>query len=262
MIIDFHVHCFPDGLAKKAVTSLSKVGGIAPWVDGSINDIKKSMKKAGINKSVILSIATKPEQADSISQWSEIIQDDSIIAFGSIHPESDNWKNELIRLKEMNIKGIKLHPEYQQFYVDDEKMFPIYQKAFELGFIIVFHTGIDLGLPGPCHCTPPMLKNMLKTFQGGKIVAAHMGGYQCWDKVEEYLAGEDIYFDTSYSIEEMGLDQFNRLLKNHGYKKILFGTDSPWSGQAEELKRFRSYGLPDDIQRAILGENAAKLLQI
>jgi len=93
------------------------------------------MKRAGISKSVVLSIATKPTQTENINNWSAEIQDEEIIAFGSIHPDYENWKAELFRIKNMGLKGIKFHPDYQKFFVDDKKMFPIYETAFGLGLI-------------------------------------------------------------------------------------------------------------------------------
>ncbi|WP_010681103.1 amidohydrolase family protein, partial [Acetivibrio cellulolyticus] len=126
---------------------LAKRAKIEARLDGTVNNIKESMKKAGIDKSVVLSIATKPSQTEKINTWSSCIQDDSIVAFGSVHPENENWKDELLRLKEMGIKGIKLHPDYQKFFVDDKKMYPIYELAVDLGLVILFHAGMDIGLP-------------------------------------------------------------------------------------------------------------------
>ena len=125
MIIDFHVHCFTDELAPKAVPQLEKCANITARLDGTVSSIKESMKKAFIDKSVVLSIATKPSQTEKINTWSSSIQDDSIIAFGSVHPENQNWRDELLRLKNMGIKGIKLHPDYQKFFVYDDKVYPV-----------------------------------------------------------------------------------------------------------------------------------------
>lgn len=262
MIVDFHVHCFPDMLAEKATEALAERARIPLWQHGTIGEIKISMKKAGINRSVILSIATRPQQTEKISQWSASIQDDDITAFGSIHPDYADWNNELVRMKEMGIKGIKMHPDYQEFFVDEKRIFPIYEKAFALGFIVVFHAGLDIGLPEPCHCTPERLRKVVRAFPGGRMVAAHMGGYRYWDDVEKYLAGEDIYFDTSYSLKEMDAGQLDRLILHHGYEKLLFATDSPWGGQAEEVSRFKSLGLPEKMENAILGGNAMRLLDL
>lgn len=262
MIIDFHVHCFADELASKAVPQLAKCAKINARLDGTIRSIKESMKKAGIDKSVVLSIATKPSQTEKINTWSSSIQDDSIIAFGSVHPENENWKDELLRLKEMGVRGIKLHPDYQKFFVDDKEIYPIYDLAAELGLVVLFHAGVDIGLPKPYHATPERLKRVIEAFPNGKFVAAHMGGYSYWDEVEKHLVGTGIYFDTSYSMRFMSTEQVRRIVNNHGYKKILFATDSPWGDQSEEVIKIQEFSFAPEVENAILGLNARELLKI
>lgn len=260
MVIDFHVHGFKDELAPRAIATLSEASGLQPSTDGTVSGIEASMKKANIDKSVVLSIATKPQQTQKITQWSSMIQSDSIIAFGSIHPDSDNWKNELSEICASGIKGIKFHPEYQKFFIDDPKIYPVYYRAAELGLIMIFHAGADVGFQPPYHCMPDRMKHMVRDFKGAKIVAAHMGGYDRWNEVEEYLVGEELYFDTSFSMPRLKEDQFMRMVKNHGYKRLLFGTDSPWGDQTEDLALIKNVKLPPEEMRAILGGNAAKLL--
>ncbi|NLK88243.1 MAG: amidohydrolase family protein [Clostridiaceae bacterium] len=260
MVIDFHVHCFPDDIARRATESLSKAADLPLMSDGTVAGMKASMKRAGIDKSLILNIATKPSQTRRITQWSSSIQDDEIMAFGSVHPDSPDWEDQLKDMKTAGLKGIKFHPEYQDFYVDDPKMYPIYEKAAELGFIIIFHAGGDLGMPEPYHCTPDRMRRALETMAGATIVAAHMGGFEYWDDVERYLVGEDIFFDTSFSLHEMSPEQFRRMLSEHGYHRLLFASDSPWGNQYTETERFRNMDLTDEVRNAIMGGNAARLL--
>jgi len=262
MVIDFHVHCFPDEIAQNAVKVLSQNAGIPAMVGATIGEIKRSMMNAGIDASVVLSIATKPSQTKKINDWSRAINIDNIIAFGSVHPEYEDWKDELDRIKEFGLKGIKFHPEYQEFYVDDKKMYPIYEYAIKLGLVIVFHAGVDLGMPTPYHCNPERLMKLTEDFKGGKIVAAHMGSFQYWDDVERYLIGKDIYFDTSFSLGIMSDEQAKRIIMNHGYEKILFATDSPWTSQEDQIEKIKRLGLGKEVEEAILGLNAKKLLGI
>ncbi|HEX2945122.1 MAG TPA: amidohydrolase family protein [Clostridia bacterium] len=260
MVIDFHVHCFADELAQRAVAALEEVGGIPARSDGTVSGIRSSMKKAGVDKSVVLNIATKPQQTTKINQWAASIQADDIIPFGTLHPDFADWKAEMARICSDGLKGIKFHPDYQQFYVDDPKMFPIYEKAAEEGLVVIFHAGLDIGLPAPYHCTPDRLHKVVREFRGTSFVAAHMGGYRYWDDVERFLVGEDLYFDTSFGLGSMSRQQFDRIALQHGYDKLLFATDSPWEDQTEEVESIRSIMLPAGIEKAVLGENAAKLL--
>jgi predicted TIM-barrel fold metal-dependent hydrolase len=261
MVIDFHVHCFPDEIAAKAISVLEQNAGFPAKLNGTVSDLKSSMKKSGIDHSVVLSIATNPSQTEKINNWSAEIQDNDISAFGSIHPEYTEWKRELRRIKQLGLKGIKLHPDYQKFYVDDRKMYPMYELALELGLIIVFHAGVDIGLPAPYHCTPERLLKVLRDIPGGKFVAAHMGGYYYWDDVEKLLVGKDIYLDTSYLIGRIKDEQFQRIIGNHDYRRILFATDSPWVDQSAYIEKFKSLIPQNDLQKAILCENGNTLLQ-
>ncbi len=133
MLIDFHTHAFPDAISKNALDKLSFVsGGLEPQSEGTVASLKKEMEKDGVDISVVLSIATNPKQQTNVNNFAKEINDGkSIFAFGSVHPDADNVFEELERIKEMGLKGVKLHPEYQKFYVDDEKMRPIYKKIYK-----------------------------------------------------------------------------------------------------------------------------------
>jgi predicted TIM-barrel fold metal-dependent hydrolase len=195
VVIDFHVHAFPDNIAIKAMPSLAETANTIPYTDGTVSGVLDSMKTAGVDKSCILSIATKEGQTEKITDWAHNINSDfnNITAFGSVHPEYKNFKSEIKRMKSLGIKGVKFHPDYQMFFVDDKKMYPIYKELIENEMIIVFHAGLDIGLPAPYHCTPLRLKKVLDAFPDNKIIAAHMGGFSYWDDVEKYLMGTKLF---------------------------------------------------------------------
>ena len=116
MIIDFHTHCFADSVYKKAMEVITKLaGGIIPSIDGSISGLLKSMDENNIDISVVHSIATKAKQTDIINDWVISIQSEKIIPFGTIHPDYKKWESEIDRLKKNGIKGVKFHPDYQDF---------------------------------------------------------------------------------------------------------------------------------------------------
>ena len=262
MIIDIHTHCFPDDLAVRTIPYLAQKANIPAFLNGTVKELKKSMSKAGIDISVLQPIATKPLQTIGVNRWAINTQDVNIITFGTIHPEFHDWRNEIKVLKEAGVKGVKFHPEYQNFFVDDESLFSLYEALFNENFIIIFHAGVDLGFQEPYHCTPVRLRKVLDAFSGGTFIAAHMGGYRYWNDVEKYLVGRDIFFDTSFSSNDLGTAGMENLIKAHGYNKILFGTDSPWTDQSKEVSRIKSLNLSNKEINAILGENAAQLLNI
>ena len=114
MIIDFHTHMFPDKIAARTIDFLSKTGGdMNPFTDGTWKGLKESAKQAGIDHSIVLPIATRPGQFHTINEFATHFQEGTLISFGSLHPESENYKEELRQIQDMGMKGIKLHPVLQ-----------------------------------------------------------------------------------------------------------------------------------------------------
>ena len=132
--------------------------------------------------------------------------------------------------------------------------------SYNVCYTKLLRAGLDIVLPEPYHCTPEKLKKVLTTFNGGKIIAAHMGGYKYWNDVEEYLLGRDIYLDTSYSYPDLEQDKMERIIKGHGVDKILFGSDSPWKDQKKEVQNIKSLNLNKEDFDMILYRNSQKLL--
>lgn len=264
MIIDFHTHCFPDKIAAKAMEQLRLRSGITmPFHDGSVEGLLKLQKRDGVDYSVVLNIATNPHQQASVNNFAISLKSvEGIIPFGSVHPDSPDALDELQRLKENGIKGVKLHPDYQGFFIDEEKMLPIYEKIGKLGLITVLHSGVDIGYPDPVHCTPERLASVLDAFGGAPVVAAHFGGLCARLQTLEHLAGKNIYLDTAYCYGMLTPRKAKELIDVHGADKILFGSDAPWNSPEQDIGLVKCFGLTEDEEKAVLGGNAQRLLGI
>lgn len=267
MIIDFHTHIFPDKIAKRAISSLEenlkRASGLdkKAATDGTLDGLKKSMRENGIDYSVVMPIATSEKQTPSINKFAkEISGKDGVLSFGSLHPDQEGTEEILEQIKRDGFIGIKLHPEYQGFYIDSENSLRVLKKAEELGLFVMLHTGRDAGMPPPVHCLPERLKNALRFVDGGNIIAAHMGGYLEWDGVLEHIAGSRIYLDTSYSVGIMEDELAEKIIKKHGTKKILFGSDSPWQVQGDAVRAVERLNLTDSEKQDIFSENAKLIL--
>jgi len=264
MLIDFHTHCFPDRIAEKAMQKLSYVsGGLKYHTDGTVNGLQKRMQDDDVSISVVLSIATNATQQESVNNFAaEINKEENIIAFGSIFPFAENAQDELERIKSLGLKGVKLHPEYQGFYADDEFMKPIYKKISSLDLITVFHAGYDFAYKPPFKCMPDNMRNAMKWFDS-PVVAAHWGGVNCGYEVLDKLCGIDnLYFDTSFGYGNMPKDVAYRIIDKQGVDKMLFGTDSPWHTAKMELRLINSLDLSSEEQEKLYYKNAQKLLRI
>lgn len=260
-IIDFHAHIFPDALAERAISTLKACSpGSKNYTDGTVAGLQQSMAINRVSRSVLLPVATKPSQVRGINNDCNKFPKTEFIAFGALHPKTENFQEEIDLLKSTNISGIKLHPEYQDFYADSPAMYPIYEALSGAGLITVFHAGKDPG-PFTCdHALPSALRKIKQDFPALKIVAAHLGGWNVWGDVETTLCGLPVYFDTAAVQGILPDEEFLRIVRKHGIDKILFGTDTPWFDQGAAVKWIDQMKLSDSDKEAILHKNATDLL--
>lgn len=263
MLIDFHTHAFPEKIASRAVGKLSyAAGGLFPQTDGSVASLKEEMKKDGVDIAVVHSIATNPAQQSNVNRFAiEMNRDEAIVAFGSVHPDAPDALQELERIKDAGLKGVKFHPEYQGFYVDDERMKPIYKKISSLGLITLFHAGHDYGFPAPYHCMPENMLRALKWFDT-PVVAAHWGGVGCGTRVLEQLCGAEIWFDLSFGYGIMPKSVAQAIVDKHTPDKLLFASDMPWHRPSWELRLLESLDISDSDREKICCKNAMRLLSL
>lgn len=275
MIIDFHTHTFPDQIAASAIARLSYKANIPAYSSGTAGGLLLAERAAGVDRSIILPVATKPEQVHHINDAAAAHNEHAFVtnmfSFACIHPDYVDWKQELDRIAARNMRGIKIHPAYQQTDLDDPKYLRILERAGELGLIVVTHAGLDIGFPGCLCCTPEKARNALRRVGTVTLVLAHMGGWRCWDEVPEQLADTSALLDTSFSLCPAAADgdsqwlsdeAFVDLVHAFGAERILFGTDSPWTDPQAELRHIRALPLSEEEKAAILGGNAKRLLRI
>ncbi len=260
-VIDFHTHAFPDGLAERAIKTLEgEAFGVKAHLNGKISDLLASMDKAGIEKSVVCNIATKPSQFDPILTWCKEIRSDRIIPFPSLHPEDENIEEKIDLIKKEGFKGIKLHPFYQKFYADEERLFSIYEKTQAENLMLVMHTGYDIAFPEERRADPAKLMKIRRKFPKLKLITTHLGAWKQWKEVEELMLGSKVYMEISFSLQYLREDFAKQLIMSHPPDHLLFGTDSPWADQKESLDLLKKLRIPQYILDKILYENAESLL--
>jgi predicted TIM-barrel fold metal-dependent hydrolase len=259
-IIDFHAHAFPDAIAGRAISQLEHGGGVKAFLDGTVSSLLASMDSAGIHTSVLCSIATKPEQFDPILNWSKAIASPRLVPLPSIHPNGSDPVGQARQVAEAGLRGIKLHPYYQDFYLDDGSLFPLYRALDELGLFVVCHTGFDFAFPRQRRADPVRILRVLDRVPTLRLITSHMGAWDDWDEVEKHLLGKPITMDISLSLELLGRERSRAMLLSHPADRILLGTDSPWSSQSETIGQLRSLGLDGELEARILGKNAELLL--
>lgn len=263
MLIDFHTHAFPEKIADRAIKKLSyDAGGLKPQSDGTVSSLMEQMKRDGVDVSVVLSIATNPAQQSKVNDFAmEVNRWPSLFAFGSVHPDAPDALDELERIRDAGLKGVKFHPEYQGFYADDEKMKPIYRKISQLGLITIFHAGQDIGFLPPYHAMPQHLLGALKWLDA-PVVAAHWGGMSCYEDVLKALCGTPMYFDLSFGYGVIPKKLAQAIIEKHTPDRLLFGSDLPWHRPEWELRLLDTLELSQEDKEKICSGNAKKLLGI
>jgi len=259
-IIDFHAHAFPDSLAEQAISALEKEGGIPARLDGKLSSLLDSMDSCGIEKSVVCSIATRPTHFKSILEWSGKIRSGRIIPLPSVHPADPDAVGKIGIIKREGFSGIKMHPYYQDFKMDEARMFPIYEKASSENLLLVMHTGFDFAFERVRKADPERILKITSLFPSLRLILTHLGAWEDWEMVEELVAGKRIYMEISFSLEFMEKRKAAAILLKHPEDLVLFGTDSPWTSQENTLRLFRELALGDRLEKMVLRENALSLL--
>lgn len=259
-ICDAHAHIFPEKISQKAVSSIGSFYSLPmSCKNGISNELIECGNKVGVTHYLVCSTATVPHQVESINDFiiSECALHPEFVGFGTLHPDYDNIEKEVERIISSGLKGIKIHPDFQEFYIDDDKAEKIY-TAIEGKLPILIH----MGDPRYDYSRPKRLENVMKAFPDLDVLAAHLGGYERWDEAVNCLFGKNIHFDSSSSLEFLSPDYAKDIIRGFGTDKIFFGTDFPMWNHFDEIQRFMKLGLNDDENRKILSGNFKKYFKL
>jgi len=264
-IIDVHAHAFPDSLAPSAMKSL--VAGVKhrqmiPSHDGTVAGLLASMDRAGIGISFLCSVATKPTQVARITDWSKSIACRRIVPFASIHPDFDRPEAEAERIAGLGLAGIKFHSQYMNCAIDEPRAIRVARAAAAAGLAVEFHAGHDLAYETDDLAAPRRIRRLFQAVPNLRLLACHLGGWRTWNEVLEQLAGLPIWLETSFTIGQCDPDLMMAIIERHPRQYLVFGTDSPWADQAEELAAFRALPLAEDLKSAALWDNALRFAGI
>jgi len=258
-VIDLHVHAFPDKIAAGAVANLEGLTGYARHFDGTLDGLRESVARNGVERAVVLPVATKPESVAGINDWAVRSQDAHVACFGAMHPDHPDPAAEIERLAGLGLRGVKMHPEFQSFRPDEDRMAPIYEALARYDLAVFFHAGADIALD-TVTSAPEVFVRVLDACPGLRVALGHMGGWRQWDEVLEVLAGRDVVLETSFTLAFIGADRFLDLVRAHGADRVAFGSDGPLGDAAGELQAIGALELEEDERAAILWRTAERFL--
>jgi len=262
MVVDFHVHYFPDNIVEKAISRLAAPNNMTPYTDGTLNGLEKSMKEAGIDFSLNLPLATSADSVRGINKWASVHNSAPVYSLGSMHPDTAGPENIVPWIKELGLKGVKMHPEYQKFNPLEKRLEKIWKACSENDIFVLTHAGRDINFAPPPLSCPSDFAELHRRFPGLTLVIAHLGSWGMWEEVEKELAGLPVYLDLAFVSGLLEGGRLVSLIRKHGADRVLFGTDSPWRDQKTELESIRKLPLSEEEKDLILYKNAFRLLQL
>lgn len=261
-IINCHCHVYPDKIAVKAAQSTGDFYDLPMTYDGTVATCKREGAKVGVVHSIIFSVATTPKQVRSINEFIARTADaepDIFTGLGTMHPDSDDLEGDIIHLKSLGLKAVKLHADIQRFNLDDPKCLGIYELCIKYGLPVLLHAGdsrFDMS-------NPNRLKPILQKYPQLTVIAAHLGGWSVWeDAVRELVGFENLYVDTCSSFAFLTAERAKKIIRAFGADKVLWGTDYPMWDFAKEVEMFEALGLDGEEKAKIYHKNAQKLFNV
>lgn len=260
MSIDIHTHAFHPKIAHKVLAQLEGYYKISPVGTGLAEDLVARVRRAGLSRAVVHTAATSPDQVIPANNWSLYLQKNypELEPFGTLHPGYPRWEQELERLSRAGIRGLKFHPDFQGFRLDDPALAPIFE-AVSGRFTVMFHVG-DKYPPARNPSCPRKIAAIHRAFPDLTIIAAHFGGLMHWEHVVESLVGLDVFLDTSSSLDFIPDHLLAAIMTRHARERILFGSDYPLYDPGEEIPRLQQRCALTDREMENILSNADRLI--
>ena len=261
-IVDAHCHVYPDKIAERAVEGTSRFYGVGFALDGRESTLRSVGAESGVDHFVIQSVATSPKQVRSINEFiAQTVENGGGVftGLGTLHPDSPDIAGDVSHLIGLGLRGVKLHPDIQQFKIDDYRCLKIYEQCEANGLPVLMHTG-DKRYD---YSNPNRLIPILDIYTGLTVIGAHLGGWSIWEDAVRQLRGKpNLWFDCSSTFSWVETDKVKELILELGCDRVMFGTDYPMWHPARELEKFFAMGLTDEQNEQILCRNAMKLFGI
>lgn len=257
---DAHTHIYPGKIAEKATENVGKFYDIPMSMVGLPQVLYESETAVGIERFLVCSVATKIEQVDSINRFiaEQCVKYPAFVGLGAWHQDIADIAGELDQIQALGLRGIKLHPDFQRFNIDDERMIAVYAECTRRGLPVLLHMGDER----TDFSSPRRLANVLEKLPDFICIAAHLGGYQRWAEARALLRDTNVYVDTSSSLFRLSVQEARENIAHFGIDKTMFGTDFPMWTAKDELARFFALGYGEAENRKLLYENFARLFSL
>ena len=276
--IDFHTHPllvremiarYPD--LKDAARKTYYIGNNFQPLESFLLELDV----AGLDKAVVLPIDARTSRGETVYTNDQIAElcamSPRLVGFASVDPHRDDAIPELDRaIGTLGLKGLKLAPSMQEFYPDDRKFYPLYERAAELGIPILFHAGMSWE-PGSRmkYGQPIHFEDVAADLPSLNIVLAHLAWPWVTEAVALALKYPNVHLDTSALYFDNPKDFLHfamchqvplSVFENSLRKQLLFGSNYPRVEIKNMARAVRGLGLSDDCLDLVFRDNAERLL--
>ena len=274
MLIDCHAHLLPPDRLRKLLRWTYRFSPRHPVAETvTVEALLDEYAAAGVDRIWNFAHAIRAEETEPLNRWNRDLarREPRIVPFGTCHPETEDPRAVIDWcLDGEGFPGMKFHPFVQRFVPWDPRFLPVWERIARHRGIVVFHTGFEAFYGGPLPLSG--FGSILETFPELTCVFAHAGYPRVREAFEMVGRYPNLYLDTVHAFGRVtaewdgarqaevwaalraGLAAFP--------DRVMFGTDHPsgtgtLTGMYEEL---RAFGLPAGVERAMLGDTAARLL--
>ncbi|MEE1156185.1 MAG: amidohydrolase family protein [Methanobrevibacter sp.] len=261
-VINAHCHIYPEKIASRAVQGIKDFYDLDMSLNGKPDDLIRDGNQVGVVHYLVHSVATTPKQVKSINEFIayEVKEHNGLFTgFGTLHPDSDDIKWDVDYLLDLGLEGVKLHPDFQLFALNEERAFKLGEAIYDADIPLMIHCG-DFRYN---YSNPEQLMPFLDKFSDMTVIGAHFAGWSMWEEATEKLAGrENLYVDLSSSLYALSPETALKLIHAYGSDRVLWATDYPMWDSKSEMEYFNKIDLTQKERSQILYENASKLLKL
>ena len=279
-VTDAHVHIQPWEMHPPAVTAAMEHGR------RDLDDIRAfrespkafllALDRWGIERAALINYVS-PDVMGFTAEVNDWCADyaaaapDRLIPFGSVHPRFTNDPaGETHRVLDRGIRALKIHPPHQLFDVNAYRtggpgagIGEVLRVAEERHVPVMIHTGTSI-FPGArnVHADPMPADDVGVDFPKLNVILAHAGRPLHGDAAMFLVRRHPNFWLDLSGIPPQRLFQYvPRLAELSG--RCLWGSDWPSPGVSDlrkNVEEFLALELPDEARRAILWDNAARLI--
>ena len=203
-----------------------------------------------------------------------------LVGFGTVDFDKNNLKDQVKKIKDLGLYGIKIHPAAQEVKIDSPQLFEVYEEAEKQGLFISFHTGLHWHRISDYQML--LFDEVAYNFPKLRFSMEHIGGYSFFreallimnnnsrSEIPHVYAG---WTSIAMETDEMGNtrqgawsltdDDLCTLVHQAGYKTSIFGLDTPYKGieqTQQAIERIKNLPITEEAKRGILGENLKRVL--